>query len=177
MRLMALLGRIMIRAAKADLVTIPPCHHKVNDDPHAHPLCSDSELYAHACAFFVLMPMLMRMLRVISSCSKLYVHAQSCMPKLVCKLVLRLDLTLVLSLCYTHAHCLMPTDTYSCTCSWIHYIQTPALHLCLCLLCCNRGHGGRCDDIISGGSRVSIGLGSDAHTQSTPNYIITSPPL
>ena len=29
-RLMALLGRIMIRAAKSDLVTIPPCHHKVN---------------------------------------------------------------------------------------------------------------------------------------------------
>ena len=28
-RLMALLSRIMIRAAKSDLVTIPPCHHKV----------------------------------------------------------------------------------------------------------------------------------------------------
>lgn len=28
-RLMALLKHIMIRAAKSDLVTIPPCHHKV----------------------------------------------------------------------------------------------------------------------------------------------------
>jgi len=27
---MALLSRIMIRAAKSDLVTIPPCHHKVS---------------------------------------------------------------------------------------------------------------------------------------------------
>lgn len=27
---MALLSRIMIRAAKSDLVTIPPCHHKVH---------------------------------------------------------------------------------------------------------------------------------------------------
>ena len=31
-RLMALLSRIMIRAAKSDLVTIPACHHKV--PPH-----------------------------------------------------------------------------------------------------------------------------------------------
>ena len=32
-RLMALLSRIMIRAAKSDLVTIPPCHHKVSTNP------------------------------------------------------------------------------------------------------------------------------------------------
>ncbi|KAL0050649.1 hypothetical protein WJX82_004168 [Trebouxia sp. C0006] len=39
-RLMALLSRIMIRAAKSDLVTIPPCHHKVTRldfaPEHAH---------------------------------------------------------------------------------------------------------------------------------------------
>lgn len=35
-RLMALLKHIMIRAAKADLVTIPPCHHKVTSAFPAH---------------------------------------------------------------------------------------------------------------------------------------------